>query len=149
MKSKNFLNITILALFSFFINFYSANIGVMTIDTFGFFDNNNFKNQSEFLEALNNWGFKTSEHNQVVKNISELIKFHEKFENERYNLDYDVDGLVYKINNLDLQKRLGFTSNSPRWAIAHKFSADSANSEILNIDIQVGSTGALTPVAKV
>ena len=117
--------------------------------TFGFFDNNNFKNQSEFLEALNNWGFKTSEHNQVVKNISELIKFHEKFENERYNLDYDVDGLVYKINNLDLQKRLGFTSNSPRWAIAHKFSADSANSEILNIDIQVGRTGALTPVAKV
>ena len=114
-----------------------------------FFDNNNFKNQSEFLEALNNWGFKTSEHNQVVKNISELIKFHEKFENERYNLDYDVDGLVYKINNLDLQKRLGFTSNSPRWAIAHKFSADSANSEILNIDIQVGRTGALTPVAKV
>ena len=117
--------------------------------TFGFFDNNNFKNQSDFLEALNNWGFKTSEHNQVVKNISELIKFHEKFENERYNLDYDVDGLVYKINNLDLQKRLGFTSNSPRWAIAHKFSADSANSEILNIDIQVGRTGALTPVAKV
>ena len=117
--------------------------------TFGFFDNNNFKNQSEFLEALNNWGFKTSEHNQVVKNISELINFHEKFENERYNLDYDVDGLVYKINNLDLQKRLGFTSNSPRWAIAHKFSADSANSEILNIDIQVGRTGALTPVAKV
>ena len=117
--------------------------------TFGFFDNNNFKNQSEFLEALNNWGFKTSEHNQVVKNISELIKFHEKFENERYNFDYDVDGLVYKINNIDLQKRLGFTSNAPRWAIAHKFSANSAYSQILKIEIQIGRTGALTPVAKI
>ena len=117
--------------------------------TFGFFENNIFKNQSEFLEALNKWGFKTSEYNKVAKNIDELTKVHKKFENERYNLDYDVDGLVYKINNLNLQKRLGFTSNAPRWAIAHKFSADSAYSEILNIDIQVGRTGALTPVAKV
>ena len=116
---------------------------------FGFFENNIFKKQSEFLEALNNWGFKTSKYNKVVENIRSLIKFHEKFENERYNFDYDVDGLVYKINNLNLQKRLGFTSNAPRWAIAHKFSADSAYSEILNIDIQVGRTGALTPVAKV
>ena len=117
--------------------------------TFGFFENNIFKKQSEFLEALNNWGFKTSKYNKIVENIRGLIKFHEKFENERYNFDYDVDGLVYKINNLNLQKRLGFTSNAPRWAIAHKFSADSAYSEILNIDIQVGRTGALTPVAKV
>ena len=117
--------------------------------TFGFFENNNFKNQSDFLEALKRWGFKTSEHNKVVKNIDELVKVHKKFENERYNLEYDLDGLVYKINNLKLQNRLGFTSNAPRWAIAHKFSADSAYSEILKIDIQVGRTGALTPVAKV
>ena len=117
--------------------------------TFGFFEKNNFKNQSDFLIALSNWGFKTSLHNKIFKNISELIKFHKKFENERYNLDYDVDGLVYKINNLNLQKRLGFTSNAPRWAIAHKFSADNAYSVILNIDIQLGRTGALTPVAKV
>jgi len=117
--------------------------------TFGFFEKNIFENQSDFLNALNNWGFKTSEYNKVIKNISELVKFHNKFENEKYNLDYDVDGLVYKINNLNLQKRLGFTSNAPRWAIAHKFSADNAYSEILNIDIQVGRTGALTPVAKV
>jgi len=117
--------------------------------TFGYLEKNYFKNQSDFLYSLNNWGFITSEHNKVFKNISELVKFHKKFETERFNLEYDVDGLVYKVNNLKLQKRLGFTSNAPRWAIAHKFSAESAYSEILNIDIQVGRTGALTPVAKV
>ena len=77
-----------------------------------------------------------------------MIVFHQKFEKKRFDLKYDIDGLVYKVNNIQLQKRLGFTSNAPRWAIAHKFSADHAYSEILNIDIQVGRTGALTPVAK-
>ena len=84
-----------------------------------------------------------------MSDINELIKFHKNFEKKRFNLDYDLDGLVYKINDLKLQKRLGFTSTSPRWAIAHKFSADSANTKIIDIDIQVGRTGALTPVAKV
>jgi len=117
--------------------------------TFGFIDNNKFKFQSDFLIALNKWGFKVSEYNRVIKDIRELSIFHNKFEKERYDLEYDVDGLVYKVNDLNLQKRLGFTSNSPRWAIAHKFSADNAFSEILNIDIQIGRTGALTPVAKI
>jgi len=117
--------------------------------TYGYFEDNKFKLQSDFLKELNNWGFKTSEHNKIAKNISGLMSFHKKFEEERFQLEYDVDGLVYKVNNLQLQKRLGFTSNSPRWAIAHKFSADYTYSEILNIDIQVGRTGALTPVAKV
>ena len=84
-----------------------------------------------------------------MSGINDLIIFHKKFENKRFDLDYDVDGLVYKVNDLNLQSRLGFTSNSPRWAIAHKFSADSAYTKILNIEIQVGRTGALTPVAKV
>ncbi len=117
--------------------------------TFGNFKKNNFKFQSDFLIELKKWGFKTNKDNKILSNINELLKFHKNFENSRFNLDYDVDGLVYKVNDLDLQKRLGFTSNAPRWAIAHKFSADNASTQILNIEIQVGRTGALTPVAKV
>ena len=117
--------------------------------TFGLFEKNNFDKQSEFLESLNHWGFKTSKYNKLISNIDDLIKNHEKFENKRYELDHDVDGLVYKINNLALQKRLGFVGNAPRWAAAHKFSAASSFSKILNIEIQIGRTGALTPVAKV
>ncbi len=117
--------------------------------TFGYFEENRFKYQSDFLQSLKIWGFQTSKYNKVIKNIKELILFHKNFENQRFELDYDVDGLVYKVNDLQLQKRLGFTSNAPRWAIAHKFSANNAYSEILNIDIQLGRTGALTPVAKI
>ncbi len=117
--------------------------------TFGSFKNNRFKLQSDFLKDLKKWGFKTNVDNKVLSSINEIIKFHKDFENKRFNLDYDVDGLVYKVNDLDLQTRLGFTSNAPRWAIAHKFSAHSANTKVLNIEIQVGRTGALTPVAKV
>ncbi len=117
--------------------------------TFGLFKNNNFNKQSEFLKSLRNWGFNVSEHNSIISNIDELIKNHENFEKKRYQLDYDVDGLVYKINDLTLQNRLGFVGNAPRWATAHKFSAASAYSKILNIEIQIGRTGALTPVAKV
>ena len=117
--------------------------------TFGYFENNKFKFQSDFLKNLKIWGFKTSKHNKIIKNISKLLSFHQKFEKERFELDYDIDGLVYKVNDLKLQRRLGFTSNAPRWAIAHKFSADHAFSKIINIDIQIGRTGALTPVAKV
>ncbi len=117
--------------------------------TFGFVKNKNFNYQSEFLKNLKKWGFKTNKDNTLLPNIDELIKYHKNFEAKRFSLDYDVDGLVYKINDLKLQKRLGFTSNAPRWAIAHKFSADSADTKILNIEIQVGRTGAMTPVAKV
>ena len=117
--------------------------------TFGYFESENIKKQSDFLNFLNKWGFKTSEHNKILKNIDDLENFHKKFEKERFELEYDIDGLVYKINSLELQRRLGFTANSPRWAIAHKFSADSAYSQITDINIQVGRTGALTPVARI
>ena len=117
--------------------------------TFGYFEDNKFNLQSDFLKNLKIWGFKTSKHNKIAESINELISIHKKYEKERFKLSYDVDGLVYKVNSLKLQKRLGYTSNAPRWAIAHKFSADYSYSEILNIEIQVGRTGALTPVAKV
>ena len=117
--------------------------------TFGFIEKNYFKKQSEFLDSLKRWGFKINKHNRVISNIDELIKNHENFEKKRYELEYDVDGLVYKINDLKLQDRLGFVGNAPRWAAAHKFSAASSFSKILKIEIQIGRTGALTPVAKV
>ena len=117
--------------------------------TFGYIDNNKIRTQSEFLSNLKSWGFKTSEFNKAIKGIKNLSLHHKRFEEKRYNLEYDVDGLVYKVNNFDLQKRLGFVANAPRWAIAHKFSANSSISKILNIDIQVGRTGAQTPVAKI
>ena len=117
--------------------------------TFGYCSDENFKYQSDFLIKLNKWGFKTNKDNKVLNSVSELLDFHHKFEDTRFDLNYDVDGLVYKVNDINLQKRLGFTSNAPRWAIAHKFSADNANTKIIKIEIQVGRTGALTPVAKV
>ena len=117
--------------------------------TFGYCSDENFKYQSDFLIKLNKWGFKTNKDNKVLNSVSELLDFHHKFEDTRFDLNYDVDGLVYKVNDINLQKRLGFTSNAPRWAIAHKFSADNANTKIVKIEIQVGRTGALTPVAKV
>tara|TARA_Y100000590_G_scaffold284034_1_gene319581 strand:+ start:891 stop:2912 length:2022 start_codon:yes stop_codon:yes gene_type:complete len=117
--------------------------------TFGIFEKNKFIKQSDFLKSLKIWGFKTSRHNKVVSNIDDMIKNHQNFEKKRYELEYDVDGLVYKINDLKLQNRLGFVGNAPRWAAAHKFSAATSFSKVLKIEIQVGRTGALTPVAKV
>ena len=117
--------------------------------TFGFIKNFKLNKQSDFLEFLKQWGFKTSQFNKVISGIDNLQKNHSEFEKKRHDLDYDVDGLVYKINNFKLQERLGFVANAPRWAIAHKFSSDSSFSEIMDIDVQVGRTGALTPVAKI
>ncbi len=117
--------------------------------TYGYIDEANIKKQSEFLDHLKKWGFNTNNYNTVISNVDNLVSNHKDFEKIRYNLDFDVDGLVYKINDIDLQKRLGFVANAPRWAIAHKFSAHSSFSKILNIEVQIGRTGALTPVAKI
>ena len=117
--------------------------------TYGFISDINIKKQTEFLDLLKKWGFNTNKHNDVISGVDNLVKNHKEFEKKRSDLDFDVDGLVYKINNIDIQKRLGFVANAPRWAIAHKFSADSSFSKILNIEVQIGRTGALTPVAKI
>ena len=109
----------------------------------------NFTKQSEFLEKIKDWGFSINPLVEIVKGSEQIEKQHKKIESLRSNLDYDIDGLVFKVNDLKIQKRLGNTSNSPRWAIAYKFSAEKAVTKIKNIVIQVGRTGAITPVAKV
>jgi DNA ligase (NAD+) len=108
-----------------------------------------FKKQSDYLKKINNWGFKTNPYNFLAKDVNEIVNQYNKIEKTRSNLDYDIDGLVVKIDDLFLQARLGSTSNSPRWAIAYKFSSVKAITIINDIIIQVGRTGALTPVAKV
>ncbi len=105
--------------------------------------------QSEVLEKLKKWGFQINQHCKIMKNLKEVEKNHSNLEGIRSSLDYDVDGVVLKVNNLNLQDRLGSTSNSPRWAIAYKFSSVKALSRVRNIAIQVGRTGAITPVAKI
>ena len=117
--------------------------------TFGFEKGLNIDNQFEFLKKLDQWGFKTNPLNKLITGIKYLIKNYEEVEKKRAYLDFDIDGIVYKINDFTLQKRLGYVANAPRWAIAHKFSSNKATSEILDIDIQIGRTGALTPVAKI
>jgi DNA ligase (NAD+) len=117
--------------------------------TYGFENGMNIKKQSEFLEHLSLWGFKTNPLNKVLKGIKNLMKNYAELEKKRSEIDFDIDGIVYKVNDFKLQNRLGFVANAPRWAIAHKFSANKGVSKILDIDIQIGRTGALTPVAKI
>ena len=117
--------------------------------TFGFEQGLKEKNQSDYLKKLNGWGFKTNPLNKKIAGIKNLIQNYNEIEQQRANLDFDIDGIVYKINSFELQKRLGNVANAPRWAIAHKFSSNKAISKILDIDIQIGRTGALTPVAKI
>jgi len=117
--------------------------------TFGFEKGLKVDNQSDYLKQLNSWGFKINPLNKLIIGIKNLIKNYNEVEKKRANLDFDIDGIVYKINDFKLQKRLGNVANAPRWAIAHKFSSNKAISKVLEIDIQIGRTGALTPVAKI
>jgi len=108
-----------------------------------------FKTQSDFINKINQWGFSININNQLVKGLDEIEKQYKLIDENRSSLDYDIDGLVYKVNDLNTQSRLGNTSSSPRWAIAYKFSSEKAVTKIKDIVIQVGRTGAITPVAKV
>ena len=117
--------------------------------TFGYEKGLKAKNQTDFLKNLDDWGFKTNPLNGLFVGVDDLLINYSKIEKDRTKSDFDIDGIVYKINNFELQKRLGNVANSPRWAIAHKFSSNKAVSKILNIEIQIGRTGALTPVAKI
>ncbi len=116
---------------------------------FGVIDPMIFNKQSNFLNQIKSWGFSINPLVKKLKNLDEIEFQHSHIDSIRSSLDYDIDGLVFKIDDLKLQSRLGNTSNSPRWAIAYKFSAEKAVTKIKNIVIQVGRTGAITPVAKV
>jgi DNA ligase (NAD+) len=104
--------------------------------------------QSGMLKWFAASGFKTNPLGKLCKSVDELLAFHRDIELKRATLDYDIDGVVYKVDRLDWQGRLGFVSRSPRWAIAHKFAAEKAATIVRDIEIQIGRTGALTPVAK-
>ncbi|MDB9820942.1 NAD-dependent DNA ligase LigA [Candidatus Pelagibacter sp.] len=117
--------------------------------TYGYIEEMNIHNQTDFLKNLKMWGFKINLLNKNISGIKNLIQNHKILEEKRKEIPFDIDGVVYKVNDFNLQKRLGFAANAPRWAIAHKFSANSSISEIINIEIQIGRTGALTPVAKI
>jgi len=117
--------------------------------SFGYKGNLKCNSQSDYLKLLSEWGFITNPLNKTITGIDNLMKNYHDIENKRSEIDFDIDGLVYKINKFELQNRLGFVANSPRWAIAHKFSSNKSISKIIDIEIQVGRTGALTPVAKI
>lgn len=107
-----------------------------------------FRSQIELLLTLKNIGFNVNERHIMAKSIDEIMEFYSQAELGRSHLDYDIDGLVYKIDDILLQERLGFAGKNPRWAIAHKFPAEKASTKLLNIIVQTGRTGALTPVAE-
>ncbi|APG85086.1 NAD-dependent DNA ligase LigA [Sinorhizobium americanum CCGM7] len=104
--------------------------------------------QFGMVETFKAWGFPVNPLMQRFSSADELLEHYHHIERERPDLDYDIDGVVYKVDRLDLQARLGFRSRSPRWATAHKFPAEQAFTRLKGIDIQVGRTGALTPVAR-
>tara|TARA_B110000037_G_scaffold154938_1_gene174743 strand:- start:1788 stop:3818 length:2031 start_codon:yes stop_codon:yes gene_type:complete len=117
--------------------------------TYGYAQEMNIFSQTDFLKNLKLWGFKINQFNKKISGVENLINNHKNLEVKRKEIAFDIDGIVYKVNDFNLQKRLGFAANAPRWAIAHKFAAHSSVSKIINIEIQIGRTGALTPVAKI
>ena len=117
--------------------------------TFGYEKGLKVNNQFDYLNKLKEWGFKTNPLNKLISGIKNLMKNYNIIEKQRPSLDFDIDGIVYKVNDFALQQRLGNVANAPRWAIAHKFSSNKATSSIIDIEIQIGRTGALTPVAKI
>ncbi|MEK7782846.1 MAG: NAD-dependent DNA ligase LigA, partial [Candidatus Binatota bacterium] len=106
-----------------------------------------FTTHAEFLETLKEWGLKPVGHFRICRNLKEIFDYHQEMERRRDELPYEIDGLVIKVNSLELQRRLGEIARSPRWAIAYKFKPRQATTRILDIQAQVGRTGTLTPVA--
>ncbi|MBU6503083.1 MAG: NAD-dependent DNA ligase LigA, partial [Burkholderiales bacterium] len=107
-----------------------------------------FETHYELLQTLKSWGFPVAAQVQIAQGATELIAYHESIGRRRDELPFDIDGVVYKVNRLALQQQLGFVTREPRWAVAHKFPAQEQLTTVLGIEVQVGRTGKLTPVAR-
>lgn len=121
------------------LNFFAHSLGALSgkkIDT-----------QWEFLKQIRSWGLRTNRENKLCKNLDEVIDYCKIWQEKRDKLNYEIDGMVVKVNSFDQQKRLGFTLKSPRWAVAYKFPARQATTKLKDIILQVGRTGVITPVA--
>jgi DNA ligase (NAD+) len=126
------------------LSFFAYGVGEVGPQTVGSL----FTTHMDLLQALKSWGFPVAQQTRVVRGADELVAFHQHIAATRDQLPFDIDGVVYKVNTLALQQRLGFVSREPRWAVAHKFPAQEQLTQVLAIDVQVGRTGKLTPVAK-
>jgi DNA ligase (NAD+) len=115
---------------------------------FGRIDGVSFASQSEFLDAMEALGLPVNRDREVVKGAEGLIEFHRRIGERRDKLPFDIDGVVYKVNRLELQQELGYVAREPRWAIAHKYPAQEQTTQVVSIEVQVGRTGTLTPVAR-
>ena len=128
----------------------SKEVAKRNLDCFIYFlltDNTSFQNHAASLNKLISWGFKVSPTFAICKDISEVQQFIQKWDKARYDLSYDIDGVVLKVNNYQQQQELGFTAKSPRWAISYKYKAAEVETKLLSVSYQVGRTGAITPVA--
>ena len=128
----------------------SAEVAKRPLDCFLYFlytEKLLFKTHWESLQAVKSWGFHTNEHSRLCSNIDGVLDFINRWDKDRFNLGYDIDGIVIKVNSYAQQQELGFTSKSPRWAIAYKYKAEQVQTELLSVSYQVGRTGAVTPVA--
>lgn len=128
----------------------SSEVARRPLDCFLYFlytDKRLYTTHWESLEAVKKWGFHICEHNELCKNIDEVLEFIHTWEEKRFKLSYDIDGIVIKVNNYNQQQELGFTAKSPRWAIAYKYKAQEVETVLEKVTYQVGRTGAVTPVA--
>ena len=123
------------------LRFYAHGYGLLS-------DEDKFSTHYDVMNYLNDSGIVISPYSEVVIGAEECVRYYEKIDSLRDSLDFEIDGVVYKVNNISHQKELGFVSKAPRWAIAHKFSSIEVESKIIDVDFQVGRTGTITPVAK-
>jgi DNA ligase (NAD+) len=128
----------------------SAEVAKRPLDCFLYFlytDKPLYKTHWESLQAVKAWGFHVNEHSKLCSSIEDVFAFITLWDKKRFDLSYDIDGIVIKVNNFNQQQELGFTAKSPRWAISYKFKAERVQTELLGVSYQVGRTGAVTPVA--